>query len=151
MAALAAFAAGALLTGSSPAVPSHADTHPATLSSPGTSEAGRGSPYLETRLFFGTGRHNGAPPISEKEFLDFVAEHVTPRFPDGLTIQEGRGQWRDRDGDINRERSYELIVLYPAAEARRRDADIEHIRDVYTSTYDLESVMRVDTPAHTDF
>lgn len=118
---------------------------------PAASETGRGEPYLETRLYFGTGRHNGHPPITEKEFLRFVADHITPRFPDGLTIQEGRGQWRDKEGDINREKSYQLIVLYPLTEARERDADIEQIRDLYTTTYELESVLRSDAPTRADF
>ena len=147
---LAAFGAGSLVTGSAPAPSAGHEARP-TAVAPVADHVGRGHPYIETRLFFGTGRHHGEPPISEEEFLDFVAEHVTPRFPDGLTIQRGYGQWRDRRGAINRERSYELIVLYPVAEARQRDADIEHIRDAYTARYDQESVMRVDAPTSTDF
>ena len=73
-----------------------------------------GSPYLATHLYFGTGRHNGQPPITDDEFMKFVADVITPRFPSGLTIQQGRGQWRDKTGSINREISYELTVLYPA-------------------------------------
>jgi hypothetical protein len=145
--AVVAFAAGA-----SVARPfSDAQERPASPVSPVASDVGRGKPYVATHLFFGTGRHGGKPPIPEKEFLEFVADHITPRFPSGLTIQQGRGQWRDKEGDINRERSYELIVLYPAAEAHARDADIEYIRDTYTSTYDLESVLRSDTLTRADF
>ncbi|WP_371650744.1 MULTISPECIES: DUF3574 domain-containing protein [unclassified Streptomyces] len=112
---------------------------------------GRGSPYVSTHLYFGTGRHQGKPPITEEEFMKFVADVVTPRFPSGLTLQEGRGQWRDKDGDINRERSYELTVLYPVKEARARDGDIEYIRRLYCTMYELESVGRADVRAQVSF
>ncbi|MGW0392198.1 DUF3574 domain-containing protein [Streptomyces sp. NPDC003042] len=111
----------------------------------------QGMPFVSTQLYFGTGRHNGHPPITDEEFNTFVAEVVTPRFPSGLTIQEGRGQWRDKDGDINRERSFELTVLYPATEAHARNADIEYIRRLYCDMWELESVGRADARVLADF
>ncbi|MFG2720537.1 DUF3574 domain-containing protein [Streptomyces sp. NPDC048416] len=113
--------------------------------------ATHGSPYVATHLYFGTGRHNGQPPITDEEFMKFVADVITPRFPAGLTIQAGRGQWRDKTGSINRENSYELTVLYPSREARTHDPDIEYIRNLYCSTYGLESVGRSDVDARADF
>ncbi|MFD9790031.1 DUF3574 domain-containing protein [Streptomyces sp. NPDC059070] len=125
---------------------------PAATGSTGAGDArGTGSPYLATHLYFGTGRHGGEPPITDEEFMKFVADVITPRFPSGLTLQEGRGQWRDKDGDINRERSYELTVLYPVREARARDRDIEYIRRVYCDKYQLESVGRADVRAQVSF
>jgi hypothetical protein len=111
----------------------------------------RGDAYIDTRLFFGTGRHNGQPPVTDQQFLAFVAQQVTPRFRSGLTIEKGRGQWRDRSGSVNRERSYELILLYPASQARARDADIERIRDAYKRAYGMESVGRADEAARVNF
>ncbi|MFJ8309891.1 MULTISPECIES: DUF3574 domain-containing protein [unclassified Streptomyces] len=112
---------------------------------------GHGSPYLATHLYFGTGRHGGKPPITDVEFMKFIADVVTPRFPSGLTIQQGRGQWRDKQGSINREISYELTVLYPAKEARTHDPDIEYIRHLYCTMYGLESVGRADVRAQAEF
>ncbi|WP_329376696.1 DUF3574 domain-containing protein [Streptomyces sp. NBC_01351] len=111
----------------------------------------RGLPYVSTHLYFGTGRHGGKPPITEEEFMKFVADVITPRFPAGLTLQEARGQWRDKDGDINSEKSYELTVLYPVAESRARDGDIEYIRRLYCQMYELESVGRADARVRADF
>ncbi|MEU8434409.1 DUF3574 domain-containing protein [Streptomyces sp. NPDC029216] len=113
--------------------------------------AEQGTPYISTHLYFGTGRHDGNPPITEEEFNRFVAEVVTPRFPSGLTLQEGRGQWRDKEGDINREKSYELTVMYPVREAAARNLDIEYIRRLYCKTWELESVGRADVRAQVDF
>ncbi|MEV8525375.1 MULTISPECIES: DUF3574 domain-containing protein [unclassified Streptomyces] len=112
---------------------------------------GTGSPYLATHLYFGTGRHGGQPPITDDEFMKFVADVVTPRFPSGLTIQQGRGQWRDKTGSINREISYELTVLYPASQARTHDPEIEYIRHLYCTMYGLESVGRADVKAQAAF
>ncbi|QGZ52806.1 DUF3574 domain-containing protein [Streptomyces sp. QHH-9511] len=111
----------------------------------------RGKPYVETRLFFGTERPDGGPDVTDPQFMAFVDAEVTPLFPDGLTVQDGRGQWRDRNGTIERERSYELILLYPATEARLRDPLIERIRDTYEQGFGQESVARLDEPTRADF
>ncbi|MET7619591.1 DUF3574 domain-containing protein [Streptomyces sp. NPDC005408] len=115
-----------------------------------TAEA-RGSAYLETRLFFGTERPDGGPDVTDAEFMAFVDNSVTPSFPSGLTIQDGRGQWRDSNGTIEKERSYELILLYPAAEAHVRHPQIERIREAYAAAYAQDSVARLDEPTLADF
>ncbi|MFD7069393.1 DUF3574 domain-containing protein [Streptomyces sp. NPDC059913] len=111
----------------------------------------RGRAYIETRLLFGTERPGGGPAVTDRQFMAFIDEEVTPRFPDGLTVQDGRGQWRDSHGVIERERSYELTLLYPVSEARVRDARIERIRDAYERTYAQDSVVRVDERTTADF
>ncbi|ORT60069.1 DUF3574 domain-containing protein [Streptomyces sp. CB03238] len=111
----------------------------------------RGTAYLETRLFFGTERPDGGPDVTDQQFTAFIDREVTPAFPEGLTVQEGRGQWRDASGRIERERSYELILLYPAAEAKARDPRIERIRDAYERTFGQESVARLDERTTADF
>ncbi|OPF83461.1 choline dehydrogenase [Streptomyces antioxidans] len=117
----------------------------------GSGAAGRGAPYVETRLFFGTERPDGGPPVTEKQFLAFVDRQITPRFPAGLTIHDGRGQWRDRNGTIERERSYEVVLLYPKSEAGAQDPRIERVRTAYERQYAQESVARADAPARVDF
>ncbi|OAR27186.1 hypothetical protein A8W25_02675 [Streptomyces sp. ERV7] len=149
--AAAALVAVALLFTTGGAVSEAAYGTSAPAAATAQSNEGHGSPYISTHLYFGTGRHQGKPPITDEEFMKFVAEVVTPRFPSGLTLQEGRGQWRDKDGDINRERSYELTVLYPVKEARGRDRDIEYIRKLYCTMYELESVGRADVRVQASF
>ncbi|MEV6400152.1 DUF3574 domain-containing protein [Streptomyces sp. NPDC051907] len=107
--------------------------------------------YVETRLFFGTERPDGGPDVTDRQFMAFVDRSVTPSFPAGLTVQDGRGQWRDANGTIERERSYELILLYPAGEARALDKKIERVRDAYKKAYGQESVARLDEPTLADF
>ncbi|MFK4103718.1 DUF3574 domain-containing protein [Streptomyces sp. NPDC019531] len=111
----------------------------------------RGAPYVETQLFFGTQRPDGGPAVTDKQFMAFVDTEVTPEFPDGLTVQTGRGQWRDAGGKIESERSYELILLYPVGRAAASDRRIEEIRRVYEKAFGQEAVGRVDDRARVDF
>lgn len=145
-AALAVLAAGTPL-----AYAALGDEAPAASHTTAQAVASRGEAYIETRLFFGTERPDGGPDVTDRQFMAFIDEEVTPRFPNGLTIQEGRGQWRDSNGVIERERSYELTLLYPASEARVRDARIERIRDAYENAYAQDSVARIEERTTADF
>ncbi|MBZ3902650.1 DUF3574 domain-containing protein [Streptomyces griseiscabiei] len=110
-----------------------------------------GTPYVETRLLFGTERPDGGPDVTDEQFMAFVDREVTPGFPDGLTVREGRGQWRDASGTIEKERSYELILLYPVSAAAASDRKIEEIRDDYLKEFAQEAVARVDDRKRVDF
>ncbi|MFJ8676523.1 DUF3574 domain-containing protein [Streptomyces sp. NPDC093589] len=110
-----------------------------------------GSPYIETSLYFGTARPDGGPAVTDRQFRAFVDEIVTPAFPAGLSVKETYGQYRDAHGTIERERSYELTLLYPTSRARPSDSEIEHIRAVYNRRFAQESVARVDDRARVDF
>ena len=66
-------------------------------------------PFARTELYFGTARPGGV--ITEAEFHDFVDRHVTPRFPQGLTLLKGDGRFPSEDTVI-KEQSFVLILLY---------------------------------------
>ncbi|EDY59480.1 DUF3574 domain-containing protein [Streptomyces sp. SID5470] len=70
----------------------------------------RGAPYVGTQPFFGTERPGGGPAITGQQFRAFVAKEVTPGFPDGLTVQSGRGQWRDVSGRIEKTFGQEAVA-----------------------------------------
>ncbi|MGW0651590.1 DUF3574 domain-containing protein [Streptomyces umbrinus] len=147
---LAVATASALLFAGAPAAYATL-TDTGTRPTAATAPAARGAAYVETRLFFGTERPDGGPAVTDGQFMDFVDRQVTPAFPDGLTVQDGRGQWRDRNGVIERERSYELILLYPVGRAKAADPGIERIRDAYEKEFGQEAVARLDEPTRADF
>jgi hypothetical protein len=92
-------------------------------------------------LLFGRARPGGGA-VGDAEWADFLDREVTPRFPDGLTVFDGAGQWRGRDGAIVREPSHLLVIWYrPSATS---EADIEAIRAAYKKRFSQESVLRVD-------
>lgn len=55
-------------------------------------------------LLFGTSRPHSAP-VSEVDWQAFLDSEVIPRFPAGLTVLRGPGQWRGSDGIVAREQS----------------------------------------------
>lgn len=128
-----------------------APTAYATLDDGAEKAPPRGKPYVETQLFFGTARPDGGPAVTDTQFTRFVDREVTPDFPDGLTVQSGHGQWRDVGGTIEKERSYELILLYPVERAPANDRKIEEIRRAYEKAFGQEAVARVDDRARVDF
>ncbi|MFI6724397.1 DUF3574 domain-containing protein [Streptomyces sp. R-74717] len=147
----AAAALAVLAVGTPVAYATLGDDAPSASQSATSAGAARGKAYIETRLLFGTERPDGGPDVTDRQFLAFIDEEVTPRFPNGLTIQDGRGQWRDSHGVIERERSYELTLLYPASEARVRDVQIERIRNAYEKAYAQDSVARIEEHTTADF
>ena len=68
----------------------------------------------------------------------FLAREVTPRFPDGLTIYETTGQWRDPATKvIVRERSRVLRIIAPVDTAPDK---ITAVADAYKMQFRQKSV-----------
>jgi hypothetical protein len=86
-------------------------------------------------LIFGSG-------VAEGRFRDFLAKEVTPRFPDGLSLFSGYGQWRNPDGHILKQQSRLLLIWYvPDAQSNEK---IEAIRNAYKKRFHQQSVLRAD-------
>jgi hypothetical protein len=102
-------------------------------------------PFIRTELFFGSERPD-KPEVSDREFKQFLDKEVTPRFPDGLTVLKGFGQFRESDDKIVQESSFVLILLYPRETLRDSSTKIEEIREEYKDRFEQESVLRVDDP-----
>ena len=100
-------------------------------------------PWLRTELFFGMSKPDGTA-ISEAEWDAFLDSEITPRFPDGLTVLSGAGQWQEEDNDIIEEGSKIVILLYPREALAESNAEIEEIRAAYEREFQQESVLRAD-------
>lgn len=100
----------------------------------------RSKPMARLELLFGAGAVGER--VGPRAFARFVEKEVTPRFPDGLSLFEGRGQWRDGAGRLIQEPSRLLLIWYEADAAA--DAKIEAIRSTYKARFKQQSVMRVD-------
>lgn len=67
---------------------------------------------IADRLFFGRNIPAGGM-VSDSSWSAFLAEVVTPRFPDGLTVWRAEGQWRGANGRLEREPVMIVEVLHP--------------------------------------
>lgn len=65
------------------------------------------------------------------------------RFPQGLTLLKGDGQFPGEDTVI-KEQSFVLILLYPYDTRDEGARHIERIRALYQEEFEQRSVLRVD-------
>lgn len=105
--------------------------------------------WARTELYFGTNRINNEP-VTEADFRSFVDSQVTPRFPDGLTLLSGYGQFRTSAGALIREKSHVLILFYPP-QMQDANAKIQQVREAYKTAFTQESVLRVDSFSFVSF
>jgi hypothetical protein len=90
---------------------------------------------IRTELYFG--------PVPVGQWNQFLAQIVTPLFPDGLTWFDVQGQWRAPDGKIRKLRSRMLIILYP--DSAKNDRAIDQVRQQFKSHFHQFSVLRVSS------
>lgn len=99
-------------------------------------------PFARTELYFGAAMPHGV--VTEAQFQEFIDGHVTPFFPDGLTILKAEGRFRGADGGAIREPSFVVVLLYPSGAMADTSRRIERIRTLYRNQFDQLSVLRVD-------
>jgi hypothetical protein len=132
---LAAAAAGLLLAacaGGPPPCP--AGTEAATVS----------------EAYFGRNVRDRAP-VSEAEWHAFLADTVTPAFPDGLTALDGLGQWRNREGRILQEDSKVLVLVLPGQDAATARARLRPVEEEWKRRFRQQSVLTVHRQACISF
>lgn len=93
---------------------------------------------LVAELFFGR-NINGRLPLTDAEWAEFAAQVITPNFPDGFTVFDGNGQWRNpQTGRIGHEPTKILLV------AVKRSPDLAGqltaVIDAYKTRFHQQSV-----------
>jgi hypothetical protein len=93
---------------------------------------------LVAELFFGRGI-KGRQPLTDAEWAEFAAQTITPNFPDGFTVFDGEGQWRDpQTGQIAGTWTKILLV------AAKREPDLARrlsaVIDAYKAQFHQQSV-----------
>jgi len=119
------------------------------VTSPAVSCHGTQQPRQVAELLFGRdiGHRLG---VGESAFTRFVAREITPRFPDGLTISDATGQWRDRgSGAITREPSKRLEIVLPGA--ADDETKLDAIVAAYKRRFHQQSVAVILHPACVSF
>ena len=98
---------------------------------------------IQVDLYFGRDRA-GRGEVSESEWANFVADEVTPRFPDGLSVLDVAGQYREASGRIVRERTKLLVVV--VFDAPNHIARIQQVVNAYNARFGQHGVFRVEKP-----
>ena len=88
---------------------------------------------------------DGVEVASDADWEAFLAETITPRFPDGLSVIDVAGQGTTADGTPERERAKMLLVLAPPGDDAM--ARIDEIGEEYKQRFNRNSVLRVVTNA----
>jgi hypothetical protein len=89
-------------------------------------------------LFFGR-NIGGRSGVSDAEFNRFVASEITSRFPDGLTVLDAQGQWRDPARmTLAREASKMVIIAF--ADGSADDGRLQKIMEAYKARFNQKSV-----------
>ncbi len=94
---------------------------------------------MRTELYFGLSMPDGKT-VSEAEWAAFVDEQITPRFKEGLTIFEARGQYLDKK-KVVKERTKVVVIVHPDTPKSR--IHIYNIIGAYKQEFDQEAVLRV--------
>ena len=102
----------------------------------------RGQVQLQTAQLFLGAKRPVAP--DEPALRRFVDQEVTPRFPDGVTVVDGGGQWKGSENRMIREASKVVLVVMPASGG---GAKVEAVRTAYRSKFKQEPVVVLPPPA----
>ena len=94
---------------------------------------------VEDDLYFGLSTSQG--PVTSAQWEGFLNQEVTPRFPDGLTVIDAKGQWKNAQGTIGKEPTKVLILIHP--DNAEEDKAVQGLIDVYKKEFHQESVMKV--------
>ncbi len=97
--------------------------------------------YYKVELYFGLSQNGHR--ISEKKWQRFVDGYITPRFPDGMTIIDANGQWRNKQQKITKERSKVVVLICKRGAVT--DSSLSVIKSNYCKLFEQESVTEVDT------
>ncbi len=100
------------------------------------------APLQTAQLFLGA----TAPATPDERALRrFVDQEVTPRFPDGVTVVDGGGQWKGSENRMIREASKVVLVVLPASGGGT--AKVEAVRTAYRSRFKQEPLVVLPPPA----
>jgi hypothetical protein len=104
---------------------------------------------MQAELLFGR-NIEGRQGVTDKAWARFLADEITPRFPDGLTVYDAAGQYRESPAaKIVRERSKIVMILVEAGDAAMQR--IDEIVGAYKKRFRQKSVGVVIKPACVSF
>lgn len=96
-------------------------------------------PMISVEMLFGR-KIGDRVGVSEADFARFAAREITPRFPDGLTIIDARGQYRDTER-VRLIREPSKLMLLTFRDDPQKRAALAEIAESYKTTFKQQSVL----------
>lgn len=106
-------------------------------------------PMMEVELLFGR-NIGGRLGVSEAQWRAFLSREVSPRFPDGLTVFDTLGQWRDAKTNALVREPSKIVRVIVAADAPAREK-IDAITAAYKQQFRQDAVGVIMRPACVSF
>lgn len=103
--------------------------------------------WIREELTFGSDIPGGGS-VTELDWQNFLADIITPRFPQGFSVSSGYGQYRMRNGELVKEKNW-VVVIYLAPGTP--ELAIHEIIQAYKKRFKQESVMRATSTARVRF
>lgn len=110
---------------------------------PGELRPGVSVVMIETKLLFGLASADGSG-VSEQEWTHFLANEVTPRFPEGLTVIAAYGQVKGEahgSAQVVQENMRLVLIYHPDTPDAARKLD--DIRRLYSERFHQWGVLQV--------
>ena len=110
---------------------------------------GAQKPQQVVELMFGR-KVPGRSAVTEDEWELFLDHEIIPRFPEGLTVLSGVGQWQDHSSNrIVRESSKIVLIVLPGTDADL--ARVNEIAETYKKRFKQQSVVVILRPGCVSF
>lgn len=90
-------------------------------------------------LYLGTETPNGI--VTDSQWQEFLAQIVTPRFPQGLTTWSAEGQWRSATNENVKEKTHILHITHPNDDTTHQA--VLTIVNEYKVRFKQEAVLRI--------
>lgn len=103
--------------------------------------------WLRSELYFGLTRPGGLA-ITDAEFQHFAHTEIAPRFPDGFTLLDATGYWREGTTPKS-ERSRILVLLHPNTPITQ--TSLQEIARAYNRQFEQQAVLLSYSTAHVTF
>jgi hypothetical protein len=102
-----------------------------------------GHAQLRTAQLFLSAKTPGT--LDDRELRRFLDQEVTPRFPDGVTVVDGGGQWKGSENQLIRDAAKVVLIVLPP----RGDpvGHMEAVRAAYRMRFKQDSVIVLQPPA----
>lgn len=96
------------------------------------------TPMVIVTFYFGESI-TGKPSLTAAQWATFAAKTVTPAFPDGFTVIDGKGQWLDPQTKVIGHEATKILTV-AAENSPALGAKIQNVAAAYQRDFDQNSV-----------